>query len=198
MRHAHIIANVCVSVLRLSCVNVCVPVLCFALWFCPSRSDVFDMNLIITAYLQIWVVFLPLVSNSSHFLSLLIEKFGEIFWMTAVHNLQMVYLMLIYLKTVSIYRYLVSILWCANCWSGTLSELSSYPGHFVERPISWIIFICGTNTNHEGMMCHIPFPSQSVKDQGHTDHLNFCRWGRVILVDNQSTISCFLSIYSPW
>ena len=27
-------------------------------------------------------------------------------------------------------------------------------------PISWIIFICGTNTIHKGMMCQIPFPDQ--------------------------------------
>ena len=28
--------------------------------------------------------------------------------------------------------------------------------------VSWIIFICGTNTTHEGMMCHIPFPGRTI------------------------------------
>ena len=30
----------------------------------------------------------------------------------------------------------------------------------VILPISWIIFICGTNTTHEGIMCHISFLGQ--------------------------------------
>ena len=40
-------------------------------------------------------------------------------------------------------------------------------------PISWIIFICGTNKTHEGTVCCIPFLG---KGQGHTDHSNLCSW----------------------
>ena len=32
----------------------------------------------------------------------------------------------------------------------------------VTLPISWIVFICGTNTTHEGTMCHISFLCQKV------------------------------------
>ena len=54
-----------------------------------------------------------------------------------------------------------------------------HPGYLaVTLPILWIIFICGTNithegTTHEGTMCHVPFPGQQVKSQGHTGHLHF-------------------------
>ena len=30
----------------------------------------------------------------------------------------------------------------------------------VTLPILWIIFTCGTNITHQGMICHIPFPGQ--------------------------------------
>ena len=30
----------------------------------------------------------------------------------------------------------------------------------VTLPISWIIFMCDTNTIYGGTMCHLPFPGQ--------------------------------------
>ena len=40
-------------------------------------------------------------------------------------------------------------------------------GYLAVTPIYIIIFICGTNTTHEGTMCHVPFTGQKVKSQGH-------------------------------
>ena len=42
-------------------------------------------------------------------------------------------------------------------------------------PNSWILFMCGTNTTHEEMMCHAPFPGQLFKGKGHTGHSHFHR-----------------------
>ena len=39
--------------------------------------------------------------------------------------------------------------------------------------ISWIDLISGTNTNHEWTMCHVTFPGQKVKGQGHRGHQEF-------------------------
>ena len=76
-----------------------------------------------------------------------------------------------------------------SCWGGgyigfTASVcLSIRPSHMrclLRRllPISWIIFICGTNTTHGGTMCCAPFPGQLVTSQGHMGHSNSCGQGR--------------------
>ena len=39
------------------------------------------------------------------------------------------------------------------------NDLDLYLQYYLAAtlPILWIIFICGTNTSHEGTMCYVPF-----------------------------------------
>ena len=73
---------------------------------------------------------------------------------------------------------------CNDLWPWPISS------RLFSCDILWIIFICGTNKTHEGTICHVPFPDQQVKGQGHTGHLLFLQSGS-ILVDHWSTISSF-------
>ena len=62
-----------------------------------------------------------------------------------------------------------SLAW-EGMWHTMTFDLDLYlQGYLVVTlPILSIIFICGTNSAHEGTMCYEPFPGQQVKDQGHT------------------------------
>ena len=70
----------------------------------------------------------------------------------------------------------------------------------VTLPILWnvyiyiYVYIYDTNTTHEGTMCHVSFPGQYIKGQGHPDNSNHSGWGGVILVDHWSTISSYDSL----
>ena len=70
--------------------------------------------------------------------------------------------------------------------------------HFFEffkcamHHILWILFICGTNTTHEGTTSHVLFSSQWVKGQGHMGRSNFCGRNGGVLLDYRSIISCWL------
>ena len=61
----------------------------------------------------------------------------------------------------------------------------------VTLPIAWIIFICGTNTTHEGTMCHVLFQVNRLKVKvTQVIQISVVRAGG-ILVDQWSTNSSF-------
>ena len=60
----------------------------------------------------------------------------------------------------------------------------------VTLPVSWIIYICSTNTSHEGKMCQVPFPGHQVKVKV-TQFPIFAIGATGILVNHRSTISSF-------
>ena len=93
-----------------------------------------------------------------------------------------------------------------NGWVNTrqAGDLRRYRGHYdviiMRMPcslcgslhISWIIFICGTNTTLGETMYRGSLPGQWIKGQGQTGRSNFCVRGGGILVDHRSTISSFI------
>ena len=56
--------------------------------------------------------------------------------------------------------------------------------------MSWIIFVCGTNTTHEWTMCRVLFPGEEGKRSRSLGQFDFLRFDRGFLVDHRSIISC--------
>ena len=81
---------------------------------------------------------------------------------------------------------ITSIRGCVTQWRLTLTCIFKYLA--VTLPISWIIFIYGTNTTHEGQ-CATYHHSVNRSNVKLTQAFNFCSAGGGILVDHWSSIS---------